>query len=366
MGGEFSMEDNVSPNVKEGWTGPGRRDGVITPLKPEDDALHIELGKRNQFEWWYFDAHLEGGYTVVAFFHAANPNPGITGKTGVELTLLRPDGKKTQKFFEYDRSEFEASREIPDVRIGKNYMRVDYSQGELPVYEIFLDEEELGFHLTYRSQVHGWKPGDGHSHFGGKGYFAWVVPFPRAAVEGTVRDGDETFSVKGVGYHDHNWLNFAFQRIIEYWMWGRVYSENFTLSYAYIKCNKSVDHHTVKVLMLAKNQDVILSTGEYEFIPEDYEFNELANHFYPNSVTIRNPDSFEAVLKVQRVLESENMLDNFGAILRFAASKILRLQPGYFRLLSDFTLKIDHDDIRAEETGTTLHEIVAFKPILKE
>jgi hypothetical protein len=360
------MEDNVSPNVREGWSGPGRHDGVITPLKPEDDALHIELGKRNNFEWWYFDAHLEGGYTVVAFFYAANPNPGKSGKTGVELTLLRPDGRKTQRFIEYKRSQFEASREIPDVRIGKNYMKVDYSQGDLPVYEIFLDEEELGFHLTYRSQVQGWKPGDGYSHFGGKGYFAWVVPFARAAVEGTVRDGDETFAVTGVGYHDHNWLNFAFQMIIEYWMWGRVYSENYTISYAYIKCNKSMDHHTVKVLMLAKNQDVILSTGEYKFTPEDFEFNERANHFYPKFLTILCPEKLETVMEVKRVLESENMLDNFGALLRFAARRILRLQPGYFRLLSDFTLKVNHDGKVAEESGTTLHEIVAFKPILKE
>jgi hypothetical protein len=118
--------------------------------------------------------------------------------------------------------------------------------------------------------------------------------------------------------------------------------------------------------MLAKNQDVILSTGEYEFIPEDFEFNEDANHFYPKSLSIRNPEKLETVMKVQRILESENMLDNFGALLRFAARRILRLQPGYFRLLSDFTIKVNHDGKVAEESGTTLHEIVAFKPILKE
>jgi hypothetical protein len=118
--------------------------------------------------------------------------------------------------------------------------------------------------------------------------------------------------------------------------------------------------------MLAKNQDVILSTGEYEFIPEDFEYDERANHFVPKSLTIRNPESFETVLKVNRVLESENMLDNFGTILRFAARRILRLQPGYFRLLSDLTLKVNHEGVKAEESGTMLHEIVAFKPILKE
>ena len=54
--------DYINPDVKEGWSGPGRRDDTITRLTPEDDALHIEVGKRNMYEWWYFDAHLDGGY----------------------------------------------------------------------------------------------------------------------------------------------------------------------------------------------------------------------------------------------------------------------------------------------------------------
>ncbi|NHJ14804.1 MAG: hypothetical protein EAX95_14080, partial [Candidatus Thorarchaeota archaeon] len=78
------MVDYINPDAKEGWTGPGRRDGTILPLTPEDDALHIEVGKKNQFEWWYFDAHLDGGYTLVAFFYASYPNPGLDqGKIGV-------------------------------------------------------------------------------------------------------------------------------------------------------------------------------------------------------------------------------------------------------------------------------------------
>ena len=31
--------------VKEGWTGPGRQDVKIDLLKPEDDGLHIDMGK---------------------------------------------------------------------------------------------------------------------------------------------------------------------------------------------------------------------------------------------------------------------------------------------------------------------------------
>ncbi len=355
------MADNISPDVKEGWTGPGRSDSKIVPLPPVDDALHSDA----KYEWWYFDAHLDGGYTIVAFFYAANPNPGNGGKTGVELTLLRPDGRKTQKFIKYPRSAFMASKEKADVKIGHNTLTSDYLTGALPVYKIHLDEPELGieFDLTYVNTVHGWKPGSGFSHFANHGYFAWVVPIPRADVRGTIRDGDKTIPVTGVGYHDHNWLNFPFQMMIEYWMWGRVYSPNFTASYAFIRCNPKVDNHVVKVLMLAHKENVILSTGEYELKKEEFEFSPAAGHQYPKILKFTVPGKLEMELKVHRVLESVNMLMNFNPILRFLAKYLLRMKPGYFRLLSDFKLKVMQGGSSVEETGTTLHEIVAFKAI---
>lgn len=358
------MTDYNNPNVKEGWTGPGRRDGVIHPLNPEDDALHIEVGAKNQFEWWYFDAHLEDGSTIVAFFYAANPNPGpASGKIGVELVLLRPDGRKTQRFIKYKKSDFSASREKAEVKIGGNYLEVDYSQGDLPVYKIHIDEKELAFDLTYKSQVSGWKPGTGFSNFADMGYFAWVIPFAKASVSGTIRDGDKTMEVTGVGYHDHNWLNFSFQSIIEYWMWGRVYSENFTISYAFIQCNDKVDRHVVKVLMMAKDRDVILSSGEYEFTQDDFEYSEAAGHSFPRSISIKVPGEMEVQLDVSKVFEAENMLDNFHPVLAFLAKNVLRMKPGYFRLNSDFTLKLTHDGETFEEKGSTLHEIVTFKQL---
>jgi predicted secreted hydrolase len=358
------MTDYVNPDVREGWTGPGRKDGEVLPLSMDDDALHIEVGKKNQFEWWYFDAHLEGGYTLVAFFYAAIPNPGLDqGKVAVELTLLRPDGRKTQKVVKYKKKDFYASTERPDVKIGENYMKTEFPEDGLPIYEIFLEDEDLMFHLKYKAQVKGWKPGTGYSHFADMGHFAWVVPFPKAEVTGTVRDGDKVMEVRGTGYHDHNWLNFSFQSIIEYWMWGRIYSENFTISYAYIQCNDKVDKHVVKVLMVAKGQDVIMSRGDYEFTQDEFEFSEKAGHSYPNVISIKVPDELDVTLRVNKLFEAENMLDNFGAVLRFVAKNIMRIRPGYFRVNSDFKLKVTHDGIIFDEEGSTLHEIVAFKQL---
>jgi predicted secreted hydrolase len=358
------MTDYVNPNVKEGWTGPGRRDGTILPMKPEDDALHIDVGAKNQFEWWYFDAHLEGGYTLVAFLYAAYPNPGLDqGKIAVELTLLRPDGTKTQKVVKYKKSQFYASTEIPRVTIGNNSMKATFTDDGLSVYELFLEDEELMFQLTYKAQVNAWMPGNGYSHFANLGHFAWVIPSPRASVQGSIRDGDKTIAVKGVGYHDHNWLNFSFQSIIEYWMWGRVYSDNYTVAYAFIQCNEKVDRHAVKVLMAAKGSEVFLSTGEFEFTQDDFEFSQAAGHSFPRTISIKVPGELDVKLDVAKVYEEVNMLDMFNPVLAFLAKNVLRMKPGYFRLNSDFILKVTRDQVETVETGSTLHEIVTFKQL---
>jgi hypothetical protein len=357
---------NQNITVIEGWTGPGRQDSVIEPLKPADDGLHMEMGQRGLYEWWYFDAHFDNGYTLVVFFHASNPNPGLEGKSGVEIVLLRPDGVRVQKFIPYQKTDFYAAGDRPEVRIGQNTLQVRQQDGELPIYEIDVKEQGLGCHLTYQAEVKGWKPGTGLSHFGDLGFFGWVIPFARASVSGMISDGEKTFSVQGIGYHDHNWLNFRFATIIEYWMWGRIYSENFTVSYACIQCNQKVNRHLVKVLMLAKGKEVILSTGEFDFLQDDPEYNPQAKYEFPKQVTILVPDKLNIKLSMRRILEAQDMLENYSPVLRLLAKHILRIQPGYFRLLSGFDMEVVRQGRSMNETGETLHEIVLFKPIRQE
>jgi hypothetical protein len=354
------------PKVIEGWTGPGRQDAIIEPLNLIDDGLHMDMSKRGMYEWWYFDAHLENEYTLVIFFHASNPNPGLEGKTGMEIVLLRPDGVRVQKFFPYTKTAFTAARDKPEVTIGRNTLRVEQRDGELPVFEIYVKEQGLGCHLRYRSEINGWKPGTGLSHFGDLGFFGWVIPFARASVEGQITDVDQIIQVKGIGYHDHNWLNFPFQSIIQYWMWGRIYSAKFTAAYAYIQCNDRVDNHIIKVLMLADGKEVILSTGEFDFFKEDYEYNPRAKYYFPKKITISAPGALKATLKMKRILEAQDMLENFNPVLRFLAKNILKIKPGYFRLLSDFEIEVTRAGKSVKETGSTLHEIVLFKPVQQE
>jgi hypothetical protein len=348
----------MTSKIKEAWTGVGKRDDVITEFKPEYDGLHIDMKKRGNSEWWYFDARLDNGYVVVGFFRAKHER---TGKTGVEITIYKPSGEKLQNVYDYSRSDLVVSRENANVRIGNNYIKVDNSNPKFPNYEIFLEEGEFGIHLNYTSKVQAWMPGKGHIEFGNMEHFGWAVPLPRADVEGTIKVNGETIAVKGIGYHDHNWISVNLMRIVDYWYWGRIYSENFTMIYADIKCNKKMDNYAIKVLMLAKKDKVILSTGEYDLIHEDFQFNEKANNKYPKTLKFVISEDMNISLEVQEIIDAENLLFELGPILRFIGKNLLRLKPGYFRLNSKFNLVITHDGIAFNEQGNTLHEMVIVK-----
>ncbi|MFX1315956.1 MAG: lipocalin-like domain-containing protein [Promethearchaeota archaeon] len=344
--------------IKEAWSGPGKRDEVITEFKPEYDALHIDMNKKGNAEWWYFDARLDNEYVIVGFFRAKHER---TGKTGVEIVIYQPDGKKIQKVFDYDHSDLSVSDDRADVRIGNNFIKVDYSNEKLPSYEIFIDEDDIGFHLRYNAKVHGWMPGKGYTQFGKLGHFGWCVALPKADVEGTIRINNEQLSVKGIGYHDHNWLNFNMVRVVDYWYWGRLYSDTFTFIFAYIKCNKKMENYPIRVLMLAKDENIILSTGEYEITEKDFQYDEKAQNNYPKTLIFKISNQQQILLEVQEIIDSDNLLFELSPVLRFIAKYLLRLKPGYFRFNSKFNIDLLYNGKTYKEQGNTLHEMVIVK-----
>lgn len=348
----------MSPDIKEAWSGPGKKDGAISILKPKDDALHIDMDARGNAEWWYFDAKLENGYMVVGFFRAKHER---TGKTGVEITVYTPSGEKIQNITNYSHAELIASKEYPDVRIGPNYVKVENFDQKLLTYEVFMEEEGYGFHLTFNSIVQGWIPGSGYTEFDKYGHFGWCVPIPRAKVEGYILVNGEKIAAKGIGYHDHNWLSFNLARFVKYWYWGRAYSETYTIIYAYIRCNKKMDNYPIRVLMVAENEEIIHSTGEFEFNDEKFIYSQSAGNSYPQKLEFKIENVLHLTLDVEEILDADNLLFEFNPLLRFLIKYLLRLKPGYFRLKSKFILEVAKGNKKIKDIGETLHEMVVLK-----
>src|SRR5512134_551699 len=109
------------------------RDGLTETVAPWEDGLRTGV-ERGTFEWWYFDAHFDDGSTAVVSF-ATKPLLERNGplKPAVSLTITRSDGTKISQFPIYPASQFSASKESCDVRIGPNWTKGDLRQYQVHV-----------------------------------------------------------------------------------------------------------------------------------------------------------------------------------------------------------------------------------------
>jgi hypothetical protein len=351
----------IVPVIDE-WTGPGEKDGTIVPITPQENAVH-HVDSKFYGEWWYFDARLDDGHVVVGFIQASEL---MSGKPGIELHIYKPSGEKLSVVKKFSDSDLRASDEKCDAWVGKNHCYAEFPEGGgLPTHYLHISEDGMEADLTFTSELPGWKPGKGLTRYGDRGYFGWVVPIPRSKVTGTVKFEGKTLEAKGIGYHDHNVVTADMRRILSFWYWGRLYTDDFTCLYAYVRTQKRFANAASKPLMLAYKDKIIMSTGEVVMKDSDFAFDKTANREYPNRLLLEVPDQLSLEFKVKRIIDCGNLLKEMGhpIILNPATRWVVNrfMRPGWFRFESDFTLKVEHEGQSFERTGTTLHEMVALQ-----
>ena len=348
--------------VVETWTGPGATDEVIVPLRPDENGAHPSMS-RNHFEHWYFDAILEDGHVVVGFLQTAEL---ITRKPGVELHVYKPSGEKISNTASYPASEVSASESGCDVRVGASHAHAEYPpDGGLPVHHVHIAEGDATADLTFTSELPGWKPGGGRTEYGDDEFFAWVVPAPRARVEGTVTFGGKRLDARGIGYHDHNWGIGDMKRIVSYWYWGRIYAQDVTVLYAYVMTKKRYGNACSTPMMVAYDGKVILSTGEMTLRTGEPVFDQRANRDHPSFFVIEALPTLSLRLDVREVIDAHNLLHDVSPIFKNRlierAVNAAVGRPGYFRFGSDFSLHLEHRGTSLDRSGRTLHEMVALE-----
>ncbi len=344
-------------NVLDTWTGPGQKDDSVTPLTPAEDAVH-PLDHKNYVEHWYFDARLEGGYMVVGFLWASEM---LSREPAIELHIYKPSGEKVSVTKTYAPADLRVSEEKCDVWVGHNHAYATYpDEGGLPVYHLFISEGELEADLTFYSEVPGWKPGDGKTFYGEEEFFAWTVAVPRARVEGRIKCNDEVIPARGIGYHDHNWETADLRRVVAHWYWGRLYTDEFTLLYAYVKTNGRFGKVASKPMMLAHKDKIVYSTGEMILEEGPFVFNETADREYPSGLDITVPGKVSLQLVVKDVIDANDLLKDMNPVLKWLVNTFYG-RPGWFRFNSDFTLQVQIEGKTYDCIGTTLHEMVALQ-----
>jgi predicted secreted hydrolase len=217
-------------------------------IAPWEDGARTD-NRRGTYEWWYFDARLDDGSSLVVTFmnkDLASPNDPLTPTIRIDLDLA--DGRSIQKLATYPPDSWRASTAGADVRIGENRF-----SGDLHSYRIVATVEEIAIDVTLVGDVPPWRPQTGYLLYGAKRdmEFAWLPSVPLGAVTATYRIGDEAHQTTGVGYHDHNWGNASLQKLVHDWYWARGQAGPYSVIASIVTAHERYDYTELPLFMLA-------------------------------------------------------------------------------------------------------------------
>lgn len=321
-----------------------------------DDAWHPHKS-RKYIEWWYFDVLTGDGSLVRGQFYISRDvfRPWIL-RPGVRATYVAADGTEITIDEKFSYSEFGSSTETCDVKIGRNFIK-----GDLLHYELHVEDADKSLDLRLNTEVDGFKS---YACFGDENtYMYWVVPQPHGHATGTFKTKHGSVEIDGIGYRDHNWLNFFPPDVISYWDWGRVHDREFTIIFAEIVTVEKFEKTRVKPLVIYDSSKLLYVTGEagkWNLIKADTGFNYDAGIELPdiNRVELDDGDlRLELDLHLERVFQKIDPLTDFNPLTRF----LLRTFKGRPSIISLFSRGSGQLNIAGSQnalTCTAVHELV--------
>jgi hypothetical protein len=319
------------------------------------DVAQFEDGQRigtrkGCYEWWYFDAHLDDGATVVVVFYTkpnVSPNGPLAPRITVNLTL--PDGRRIDKLHDTTPDQFAASKDGCDVRIGSNRF-----VGDLRRYRITAAIEEISVEIELTGDLRAWRPKSGHIYFGAGGrerLFAWLPAVPQGVANVRYKIGNDEYHTSGSGYHDHNWGDVPMQTLMHNWYWARAKAGPYTVITSHITATKAYGYETQIVYMLAKDEEMIADNDarvafEIERVATDGKTGkpvaDITRYTYRDGDT-RYVVTFERQKTILQAIFTER-----APFIKRLIAKIVGFDGAYHRFTGKVTIEKFAKDVRVE------------------
>ena len=327
-------------NTNEDYTRLGLKPGQI---KQKEDALHTS-GKLGEYEWWYFDAKLNDGWSLVIGFYS---QPVTATKIGyapsVTFALTRGE-EEIRETIAVPVKDCFMDKERCYVKYGKNIF-----EGDLQNYHIHVEGEKVYCDVTLFSNSKPWRPETGHFLFDEKDYFAWLPSVPEGTVTAKVCADGKEMEFTGTGYHDHNWGNTGMFWVMHHWYWGRAKVGDYQVISSYITAHKPYNYEHFHIFLISKNGVVLGDNPKYlTYTQTEPEYDPITHkHYFQKLVYDYNDGSqhYRVTYQAKEIIEYFTVADSktsaqakSSAVLRFIV-KMAKLDPSYIRMIGTVTLE---------------------------
>lgn len=340
------MDENEKKAYLAMWNGGYGAERNPRNYERCDDGSHVHPHEKEYYEWWYVDASFDNGYHAVITYHYRNMfmNPIIPS---IQVYIYCPDGKTIAKFAAIEPDDAKVNPNYCDVQMGDSRMR-DHGDH----YEIYMKIKGVGARLTLTNTVPSWKPGTGYNYKNEETGFAagWVVPIPRARVEGELYLKGETIPVTGSAYHDHNWGNCYCYRLFKSWYWGRAHSPRYSVDYAQV-IPLIQGMPAVTPLLIATKDEIVLSTNRLDLKLRDEVKDEKLGQMYAQKIMLEADAkgvTFHMEMNTRRILDG------------FKLPKVTEADHYYYRFLADYRMEIIVDGISEQTEGEIFNELMIY------
>ncbi|MCW2752140.1 MAG: hypothetical protein JWR83_3250 [Aeromicrobium sp.] len=332
-----------------------------------EDGFRTSPGGRGTFEWWYFDAVLEDGSTLVINFMVKD----IRGGGGIKqpaspvvtFELDRADGTHIERTTEAH-DDFAFATDRCDVRVGANTFA-----GDLHAYAIHLEIEDVIADVTLTGRVPSWRPNTGHMLFGDEQphLFAWLPSVPQGAVEATLTVGGETRTLTGTGYHDHNWGDAAMPELINHWYWARGEAGDYCVIASNITAERKYGDTEIPIFMLAKDGKIVADDSSFVCFEKSNEHPDPVTGkpvadttVYDYDATANGGERYRVTFERENTIVNDRMIESVKGPKHILA-KLVGFDGAYMRFTGQVTVEhlTDGPD-RAPVTAPALWELMYF------
>lgn len=312
-----------------------------------EDGLRTS-GKFGEYEWWYFDAKLEGGYSLVIIFYSQPVTAATFGFSPCVSFSLTGNGYEMLEEVSVKLKDCHFSRDRCDIKIGNNTF-----QGDLKNYMIHFENDRVSCDVALEGLAESYRHHTGQIFFNEKKYFAWLPSVPEGKVSADITVDGKRLSLTGSGYHDHNWGNTGMFWLMHHWYWGRAKVGDYQVISSYITAKEEYGYQHFPIFVIYKRGEMLgCDINAITYGQRDAAFDPVTKKHYHKTLVYDYHDGtrhFRVTYSAEDIIETFVVDQGYGSA-RAKASRLMiwfvkkmRLSPSYIRMVGTVTLECFED-----------------------